>query len=209
MKYGMGIPTTYEAMKSACATQQYVWEYVHNNIDGSIIAPSRNSWNSNYMSNSIYTNWLNETENIYKQYHNQVSFNGTSNKIDIGETAIFTDDNGVLAHYSSFDKTINGIRFWHDNGSNQLNVETNSGNATATFNSSEYGLYELMPNGTEYSSSTMGNYIYFQFTAGNVQDLIFSNYIDPSHFSFSVEVESGKITIINQCIEIELGHRFF
>ena len=52
MKYGTGLPTTDAAYSAACATQQYVWEYIHNNIDSSFSYPSRDSWTSTYMSSS-------------------------------------------------------------------------------------------------------------------------------------------------------------
>ena len=54
----------------------------------------------------------------------------------------------------------------------------------------------MMPNGTEYNSGTMSNYIYIQFTSGTVQNLIFSNYVDPSSFSVNVNVESGNMLVI-------------
>ena len=198
MNYGLGIPTSADAKKAACATQQFVWEYIHNNIDGSgKAAPSRDSWKGGYMSSSVYSNWISNTENLYNQYHKDVSFNGGTNKIDIGNTITLSDSNGVLQHYESFNKTINGVNFVHDNGSNELRVTaTNeSNNGKTTFNSRDFGLYELMPNGSRYSSSSMSNYVYFRFTSGAVQNLMFSNYVDPSHFSVSVEVQSGKILV--------------
>lgn len=75
MKHGTGIPTSAEELKDACCTQQYVWEYIHNNINSSFTFPSRDSWKSSYMSSSIYSSWLSKTENYYNQYHNNVSFN--------------------------------------------------------------------------------------------------------------------------------------
>ena len=197
MNYGMGLPSSTEAKRAACATQQYVWEYIHNYIDGSAKVPSRDSWNSNYMSSSIYSNWLAQTENYYNQYYKDVSFNKTNNKIVIGEATTLTDTNGVLQHYASFNKTINGVNFSHDSGSNDLRITTSSESSEkVTFDSSDYGLYELMPNGSEYVSSNMSNYVYFKFTSGAIQDLIFSNYVDPSRFVVSVEVESGNVLII-------------
>lgn len=196
MKYGMGLPTSTEAKRAACATQQYVWEYIHNNIDGSSKVPGRDSWNVNYMSSGIYASWLNQTESDYNQYYRDVSFNGENRKIDIGDETTFTDTNGVLQHYASFNKTINGVTFKHDSGSNDLRVITSNGSfGKVTFNSSDYGIYELMPNGAEYSKESMSNYVYFQFNSGTVQNLIFSNYVDPSRFLVSVDVQSGNILI--------------
>lgn len=190
MKHGTGIPTSAEELKDACCTQQYVWEYIHNNINSSFTFPSRDSWKSSYMSSSIYSSWLSKTENYYNQYHNNVSFNGNSNKLDIGESKTISDSKGVLQNYESFNQTIDGVTFSHTKGSNDLTITAtnNSNSGKVTFNSKSYGLYELLPNGAKYSSSTMSNYVYFHFTSGSVQDLIFSNYIDPSFFSISVEV---------------------
>lgn len=198
MNYGMGIPTTDEAIRAACCTQQYVWEYIHNNIDGSLPVPARESWNGNYMSVGHLADWTARTENYYNIYHGNTSFNGTTNKATLGETKSISDTTGRLASYGSFSQNINGITFNHIQGSNELNVTVDS-NCTAdrvTFNSRDYGLYQLMPNGTPYNSSTMSNYVYIQFTSGAVQNLMFSNYVDPSAFSISIEVEYGNTLLI-------------
>ena len=191
MNYGMGLPSSADAMRAAACTQQYVWEALGN-------APGRDSWNGSYMSSGIYANWLSQTESYYNQYHSNVSFNGANSNVVIGETTTLSDTNGVLQHYPTFNQNIDGVTFSHDNGSNELKISVSSdANATnATFNARDYGIYELMPNGTQYSSGTMSNYVYFQFTSGAVQDLMFSNYVDPSSFSVSVEVESGNVLII-------------
>ncbi len=199
MKHGMGLPTTAEAIRDACATQQFVWEYINNNITSQYGAPSRNSWNSNYMSSSIYNNWLSQTEAYYNQYHTNVSFNNSNNKVDIGDEVVYTDTNGALQYYDSFEQNINGITFTHTKGSNDLKVSVASDcESKATFVSKNYGLYQLLPNGEKYNSSSMSNYVYFSFTSGKVQNVIFSNYVDPSMFNISVEVQSGKITIVKQ-----------
>lgn len=191
MNYGMGLPSSHEAKVAASCTQQYVWETLGN-------APSRDSWKSNYMSSAIYENWLNETENCYNQYHSNVSFNGSSENVVIGNTTVLSDSNGVLAHYQTFSYNVNGVIFEHEQGSNDLRVTvTNEANVEkANFNTRDYGMYELLPNGASYDSGTMSNYVYFKFTSGSVQNMMFSNYIDPSTFSVSVEVESGNVLII-------------
>ena len=102
-----------------------------------------------------------------------------------------------LSAYQSFSQSKDGVTFSHTQGSNDLviTISDNCNVENVTFNSREYGLYQLMPNGSAYNSSTMSNYMYFTFTSGSVQNLIFSNYVDPSAFSVSVHVESGKIEI--------------
>ena len=190
MNHGMGLPGSHDAKVAAACTQQYVWETIGN-------APGRDSWNSSYMSSSKYESWLNQTQSYYNQYHSQVSFNGASYKVNIGESTTISDSNGVLAHYPSFSKEIGGVTYSHDNGSNDLrvNVSENASTTNARFNTRDYSIYELMPNGATYNSGTMSNYVYFEFTSGSIQNLMFSNFIDPSTFSVSVEVESGKVQI--------------
>ncbi len=191
MKHGMGLPSGNEAKIAAACTQQYVWETLGN-------APGRDSWNSDYMSSGKYSNWLSQTQTYYNQYHSNVSFNGGTEHIVIGDTTTLTDSKGVLQYYKTFSETIDGVTFSHSQGSNQLKISVAS-NAPANnvkFNSNKYGLYQLLPNGNEYNSSTMSNYVYFEFTSGSVQNLMFSNYIDPSWFNVSVEVEYGNVLIV-------------
>ena len=197
MKYGTGLPTTDAAYSAACATQQYVWEYIHNNIDSSFNYPSRDSWASAYMSSSKYATWLSEAERYYNQYHSRVAFGGTTTKVTIGESTTITDSNGILKDYATFSKNIDGVTFSHTQGSNDLiiSADSNCNAKRATFDSASYGIYQLLPNGASYSQNTMSNFVYFHFTKGNIQDLIFSNYVDPSTFSISAEVESGKIAL--------------
>ena len=53
-------------------------------------------------------------------------FNGNSNKVNVGESATFTDTNGVLASYPSFNQSVNGVTFKHSEGSNDLVAEVSS-----------------------------------------------------------------------------------
>lgn len=198
MKYGLGVPTSMEAYRAACCTQQYVWEYIHNNIDSNLGVYDRDSWNGNYMSSGLYNNWLAETEGYYNQYHGNTSFNGTTAKAILGQTVTITDTSNKLSAYQSFSQTKDGVTFSHNQGSNDLTISV-SNNCTAdtiSFNSRDYGLYQLMPNGSQYNSSTMSNYMYFTFTSGTVQNLMFSNYVDPSAFSINVQVEYGNALLI-------------
>ena len=198
MNYGYGIPTTADAIRAACCTQQWVWEYIHNNIDGSTSVPSRSSWNSNYMSATHLANWTAKTEQYYNLYHGNTSFNGSTNRATIGQSMTLNDTTGRLASYQSFSQNINGVTFSHNQGSNDLTitVDSNCSADSVTFNSKDFGLYQLMPNGTPYNSSTMSNYVYIKFTSGAVQNVMFSNYVDPSAFSVTVEVEYGNALVV-------------
>ena len=53
-----------------------------------------------------------------------------------------------------------------------------------------------MPNGSAYNSGTMSNYVHIKFTSGAVQNLLFSNYVDPSEFNINVQVEYGNALLI-------------
>jgi len=198
MNYGFGIPQSEEAMRAAACTQQWVWEYINANIDGNTKVPARESWNGHYMSTGHLAEWVAKTENYYNMYHGNVSFNNTTNKATIGQATTISDTSGRLASYASFSKNINGVTFNHTQGSNDLTIVVDSECQAdnVTFNSREHGLCQLMPNGANYDSSTMSNYIYVQFTSGAVQNLMFSNYVDPSSFSITVEVEYGNALLI-------------
>ncbi|MBQ9298799.1 MAG: hypothetical protein IJ223_07265 [Clostridia bacterium] len=197
MKHGTGLPINDEAKSAMCCTQQYVWEYIKNNIDSNAKVVGRDSWNTSYMTSTIYDKWLTQTEKDYKDYHSNVEFNGNKYKVNIGESLELLDSAEILKNYDSFNKTIDGVNFFHEKGSNVLIVTSIAENDSGivTFNSKDYGLYELMPNGNAYSSATMSNYIYFKFKSDTVQNLLFSNYINPNSFNISVEVQSGKIIV--------------
>ena len=150
------------------------------------------------MSTGHLADWTARTEQYYNLYHGNTSFNGTTNKATIGQSTTLKDTTGRLASYQSFNQNINGVTFSHNQGSNDLTITVDS-NCTAdsvTFNSRDFGLYQLMPNGKQYDSSTMSNYVYFEFTSGAVQNVMFSNYVDPSAFSVTVEVEYGNALVI-------------
>lgn len=198
MNYGYGIPQSADAIRAACCTQQYVWEYIHNHIDSSCNVPGRESWNGNYMSTGLLADWTARTEGYYNMYHGNTSFNGTTAKVTLGESTKITDSNGKLAAYAGFTHNVNGITFHHEQGSNDL-IITASNDCTAdsvSFKTRDYGLFQLMPNGTPYNSSTMSNYVYIKFTSGSVQNLIFSNYVDPSEFNINVQIEYGNAVLI-------------
>lgn len=197
MKHGIGMPSTYEAERDACATQQFLWEYVGNNITDEFGVPSRDSWNPDYMSSSIYEAWLAETENTFNNYYNtNVSFNNQTINVNIGESVTITDTNGVLASYETFEKENNGIIFRHEQGNNDLQIISNGNNTnTATFNSTDFDIYRFLPNGAHYSRNEMSSYVYFRFTSGAIQDLIFSSYVDPNSFVVNTAIQSGNIIL--------------
>lgn len=199
MEHGTGLPDSKKAKKAACATQQFVWEYIYKNINEEYGYPKRNSWDSEYMSSDIYSEWLKETKEKYEYYHNErISFNGKTKKVYLGETKTFTDTNKVLESYPSFSKTIDGVKFKHDEGSNDLvvTVENQTEATKVKFSSDKNGIFRLLPNGDKYDSEKMSNYMYFNFTGTKVQNLMFSNYVDPESFNLTIGIESGDVEII-------------
>lgn len=145
------------------------------------------------MSSSIYASWLAETQarkNNY--YYKQISFANSIQNINIGDTVNITDTNGILSNYEEFSKTENGVTFSHYQGSNDLMISTNSNSKNSTFNTLNYGIYELMPDGSHYNANTMSSFICINFGSSTTQNLIFSNRVDPVFFKFDVNVISGK-----------------
>jgi Predicted outer membrane protein len=189
LQYGDGLPSTTSEWKAACCTQQFVWETLGVN-------PSRSSWNSTYMSDSLYKKWKADTEELIDLYYNkQISFNGDTTKINLGGSVTLTDSNGVLKYYPTFSKTINKVAFSHTKGENKLNISVASDCTThsVSFNLASQKIYKNLPNGSSYDEDTT-NYVYFEFK-GDIQNLMFSNYVDPQTFSINVNVEFGNLKI--------------
>lgn len=195
MKYGTGLPGSIEAQRAAACTQQYVWEYIKNNIDRNAKnPPARNSWNPVLMSESLYNTWLSETEGYYNQYHSgNVSFDNGSCNLKAGENTTITDTNNKLSSFDEFNTTINGVTFSHSSGSNDMTISANENTSgRIDFLSNENDVYQLLPNGRRFNRNTMSSYLYFQFNSPVVQNLIYSDYVDPIFFNYSVDVEEAK-----------------
>ena len=190
LQYGDGLPSTKAEWIAACCTQQYVWETLGVN-------PTRSSWNSTYMNDSLFKEWKSDTDKLIDLYYNKKpSFNGSTKNINLGSSATLTDSNGVIKYYPSFSKTINGVTFKHTKGENKLNVSVadNCSTHSVNFKSVAYDIFMGLPTGQNYNKNTM-NYVYFEFDSGNVQDLMFSNYVDPQTFNIKVNVEFGNLKI--------------
>lgn len=190
LQYGDGLPNTKAEWIAACCTQQFVWETLGVN-------PTRSSWNSTYMSNSLYKSWLADTEDLIESYYDkQVSFNNSTKTINLGDSATLTDSNGVLKDYPTFSKTINKVTVSHTKGENKLTVSVADDCTThsVSFNSASNKIYRNMPNGASYNDDTM-NYVYFDFESGSIQNLMFSQQADPQFFSFNIDIQFGNIKI--------------
>ena len=190
LQYGDGLPNTKEEWIAACCTQQFVWETLGEH-------PTRSSWVSTYMDNDKYKKWLSDTEDLIDLYYNkQISFNGNTKNINLGGSTTLTDSNGVLKYYPTFSKTVNKVTFSHTKGENKLTVSVANDCTTHSvkFKSSSYDIFQGLPTGQQFDDDTM-NYVYFDFYSGNVQNLMFSKYVDPHSFSLNINVEFGSIKI--------------
>lgn len=190
LQYGDGLPSTKAEWIAACCTQQFVWETLGVN-------PTRSSWDSTYMSDSLYKSWLADTEDLIDLYYNkQVSFNGSTKTINLGGSATLTDSNGVLKYYPTFSKTVDKVTISHTNGENKLTVSVadNCTTHSVSFNSAAYSIYKNLPNGNSYDDDTT-NYVYFEFDKGAIQNLMFSKQADPQTFKFNINVEFGNLKI--------------
>ena len=168
LQYGDGLPNTKAEWIAACCTQQFVWETLGVN-------PTRSSWDSTYMSDSLYKSWLADTEDLIDLYYNkQVSFNGSTKTINLGGSVTLTDSNGVLKYYPTFSKTIDKVTFSHTKGENKLTVSVaeNCTTHSVKFKSVSHNIFMDLPTGDSYDSDTM-NYVYFDFDNGDIQNLMF------------------------------------
>jgi len=190
MKYGDGLPNSKTEWIAACCTQQYVWETLGVN-------PTRSSWDNEYMNNTLFNKWLSDTEDLMDQYYSKYpSFDGSTKNINLGSSTTLTDSNGVFKYYPSFNKTIDKVTFSHTKGENKLTISVaeNCSTHSVSFNSAAQKIYKGLPNGDNYSSE-QNNYVYFEFKHTDVQNLMFSNYVDPQTFNIKVNVEFGNLKI--------------
>ena len=190
LQHGDGLPNTKQEWIDACCTQQFVWETLGVN-------PTRSSWNSTYMSDSLYKEWKADTEDLMDLYYNKKpSFNRDTKNINLGSSTTLTDSNGVMKYYPSFNKTIDKVTFSHTKGENKLTISVaeNCTTHSVSFNSASQKVYQGLPTGQNFDADTM-NYVYFDFESGNIQNLMFSNYVDPQNFRIDVKIEFGNLKI--------------
>lgn len=190
LQHGDGLPNTKQEWIDACCTQQFVWETLGVN-------PTRSSWNSTYMNDTLFKEWKSETKKLIDIYYSKKpSFNGNTKVLNLGDSTTLTDSNGVFKYYPTFSKTLNKVTFSHTKGENKLNISVANDCTThsVNFKSSSYDIFMGLPSGDKYDEDTM-NYVYFDFESGNVQNLMFSNYVDPQTFNIKVDVEFGNLKI--------------
>lgn len=119
------------------------------------------------------------------------SFDGGNIEMNAGDTVTLTDTNGILSGYNSCDGTLEGIRFEHTNGSNDLKITVsencNTENFILNFNKCrQIGLYRH-EGGTDFRHYHFGSH----------QQNIYSNYYpDDPVVSLSMKINLyGKLEL--------------
>ena len=149
------------------------------------------------MSDSLYKEWKSNTEDLIDLYYNKKpSFNKNTKSVNLGSSTTLTDSNGVMKYYPTFSKTIDKVTFSHTKGENKLkiSVAANCTTHSVSFNSASQKVYQGLPTGQNFDANTM-NYVYFDFDSGSVQNLMFSNYVDPQNFRVDIKIEFGNLKI--------------
>ena len=177
-----GITTT--AKKDYAYTQQFIWEYLGQSNATFINATYQNE----------YVAYKNDITNKINNMQRKPSFSNNTITLDIGQTTTLTDTNGVLADYCSIDKTINGIRLFHNKGENTMSFTVDEGCTLENYQITE----EMMKQWGLIKEQTRDNdtTIYITFP-GDVQDQLYSlNYNDPVAMSLNLQINLfGKLEL--------------
>ena len=157
-------------------TQQFIWETLGQS-------------NATFIDETVQSNYIAFKNDINSKIENaqrKPSFCNTPITVDIGETVTLTDTNGVLADYTSIEKTIEGIRIVHNKGENTLTVTISDECTLENYTISE----EMMKNwgvikeGSEDNDTT----IFFSFEDGVQNQFYAINYNDPVTMSIDLQI---------------------
>jgi len=210
------IPTD-PAMKTACKIAYFGWysRYGEYAVDGGILTEGFKQVKKDYVftqqmiwevlgqSNATFID--SNIQNQYILFKNQInsnienmqkkpSFSGTTIILDLGNTITLTDTNGVLASYTSLDKTIEGIRIVHNKGENTMTITVNNNCTLENYTISE----ETMKSWGFIKEESKDNdtTIFFSFKDG-VQDQLYSmHYNDPVTMSMNLQINLfGKLEL--------------
>ena len=165
-------------------TQQFIWEAL-----GQSTATFVNS-----TTQSEYVNFKNEITNKIDNMKKRPSFTSSTITVDVGETITLTDTNGVLANYTSVDKTIDGINIKHTKGENTMNITISEDCTVENYKITNSMMLEwgFVKEGTQDYDTTL----YYDFPDG-VQDQIYSlNYNDPVAMTLNLNINLfGKLEL--------------
>ena len=165
-------------------TQQYIWEILGQSNATFIKADEQQG----------YIDFKNRINNEIADIEKRPSFNGTTITIQAGESKTITDSNGVLAEYGTIDKTKDGVRFVHQNGSNSMtiSVDENTNLENYRVSDSTFREWGMIKNGTE-DNDTM---VFFEFASGVQNQLYCMSYNDPVTLNLSLNIELfGKLEL--------------
>lgn len=148
---------------------------------------------------SLDSDFKKNIETIYDRYfgkNRNVSFHNST--ISVGSTSkTVTDTNKVLQYYPTFDKTVNGVRFTHTYGSNNLTVTAtaNCNSSNVTFDTRTQEITQCNQYGKTISSSDNSwMYIKWKGSNKNIQNMMFSMRFDPTSFRLNV-VPQTQLTV--------------
>ena len=157
-------------------TQQYIWEYLGQSsgyfLDGNI--------------QNQYLAFRTEVYNSINNIATQPSFVNDTISLEVGQTKILTDSNGVLKDYNSIDVTADGIRFTHNKGENTMNIYVTNDCTLEQYRVSD----ATFLNWNMFKDVTI-NYdttIYFTFRNGVQNQIYAMNYNDPVSMSLNLKI---------------------
>lgn len=203
------IKPTDPKMKEACKVAYFGWysKYPDYVVDGGILAgdmkwvkqdyvfTQQMIWevlgqsNATFIDSSIQNQYIafkNEINSKISNMKRKPSFSDTTITVEAGETTTLTDSNGVLADYTSIDKTVNGIRFAHNKGENTMTITVDNNCTTEEYKITdammkEWGCIKEQTRDNDTS-------IFFEFREG-VQDQLYSmHYNDPVTLSMYLKI---------------------
>lgn len=157
-------------------TQQYIWEALGQTSATFLDSNIQNQYNS----------FKTDIDNKINTMKKRPSFDATTLEINIGETKTFVDTNGVLASYSSIDKTTNGINFKHNEGENTLTISVSTSCTTKSFKITDAMALEwgfIKAESKDYDTT-----IYFSFPTGKQDQLFAMHYNDPVTLSMKLKI---------------------
>lgn len=157
-------------------TQQYIWE---------ILGQS----NATFIDSAVqgrYVAYKNEINAKIDNMQRKPSFSNTTITVEAGETTTLTDTNGVLADYTSIDKTTEGIRITHNKGENTMNIKVNDDCTRENYRISD----EMMKSWGMIKEETRDNdtTIYFSFRDGVQNQLYAMHYNDPVTMNLDLKI---------------------
>jgi len=157
-------------------TQQFIWETLGQS-------------NATFIDETVqnqYVAFKNDINSKIENAEKKPSFCDTTITVDIGETITLTDTNGVLADYTSIDKTIEGIRIVHNKGENAITITVNNNCTLENYTISE----EMMKNWGAIKEASKDNdtTVYFSFEDGIQNQFYAMNYNDPVTMSMDFQI---------------------